>query len=180
MKKLITITILLAVMLLLSAEILVAATPGSCTQTTVESYVGSGWKRILFKCTGASDDGTLPTGGVDLSAANAAWIQGWQLFQVDAYPTAGGTAPDAADVMIIDKTSGIDLLGSVDASTAYAGLNLIHATLAKRTVPDIYMTGTTSHLNYFPYVTGVLTLKVKNQATVNANYTIVLNFFKDR
>ena len=101
-----------------------------------------------------------------------------RLYQVEAYPTAGGTAPDAADVFILDA-DGMDLLGSVDGSTtAYRGLNLIHATLKYATTPDIYHLGQTAHADYHPVVTEALTLKVSNQATARADWTIVLTFIK--
>jgi len=175
MKKLITSTILL--MVLLFATSAFAAAVGTVTQTAVKTYIASGLKTFSFICTGASDSGSIPN--TASNTANTAAIEGYQLFQVDAFPTSGGTAPDAADVLILDA-NGKDLLGSVDGSTAYGGLNLIHATLAKSTIPDIYLTGTTAHAFYSPYVTSALTLKVNNQATNSANYTVRLWFKKDR
>lgn len=151
---------------------------GTVTQLTRENYPDSDLhiKKLIFLCTGDAADGSVPNTAT--STPNTSFIKGMRLFQVEAYPTAGGTAPDAADVFILDA-DGMDLLGSVDGSTtAYRGLNLIHATLKYATNPDLYRLGQTSHVDYYPLITGALTLKVKNQATVNANYTIVLTFIK--
>jgi hypothetical protein len=134
---------------------------GSCTQTDVSAYTG-GFTIVKFVCTGAADDGSIPD--TALSAANLAIIQGTHyLYQVVAYPTSGGTAPDAADVQILMR--GQDLLGG-------KGANLIHATNTLDVLP--YNTLTTSYR--FPAVTETLTLKVENQATHSANYTIELVF----
>lgn len=166
--------IILAVMLFATQT---WAAAGSCVQTT-KNYPANGIRQVIFTCTGSTVDGSIPN--TAMSTANANWINGWQLFQVDAYPTALGTAPDAADVFILDANS-LDLLGSEDGSTtAYGGLNLIHATLKRSTAPDFYTPRAGLHSFYFPYITGGLTLKVSNQATVSANYTIVLSFYKDR
>lgn len=151
---------------------------GSVTQLTRENYPDSDRhiKKLIFLCTGDVAAGTIPNTAT--SAPNTSFIKGMRLFQVEAYPTAGGTAPDAADVFILDA-DGMDLLGSVDGSTtAYRGLNLIHATLKYATTPDIYHLGQTAHADYYPVITGALTLKVANQATASANWTIVLTFIK--
>jgi hypothetical protein len=98
----------------------------------------------------------------------------YYLYTVAAYPTSGGTAPDAADVFILDA-KGEDLLGSADAgTTAKNGLNLIHATLKKTTFPY----STYLQQAYFPFIINNLTLKVSNQATNSANYTIELIFVR--
>jgi len=169
-------SVILVILLIYISEIIAfALTPGSCTQSA-KNYQNSGMRTITLVCSGSPDDGAIPN--IAISTANTALITGYRLEQVEAYPTVGGTAPDAADVFILTDT-GIDLLGSVDGSTtAYMGLNLIHATLTKRAYPDIYLTGSTSHAHYSPMITGVLTLKVLNQATASANYTIVLTFQK--
>jgi hypothetical protein len=156
---------------------------GSVTQTGLTRLADtSGWGTpsetytITFTCTGDASDGTIPN--TDTNAANTALIKGLYLYQVIAYPTSGGTAPDAADVMIYDA-NGMDLLGSVDGGTTpYAGANLIHATLSQTCFPSMYLVKTTSHVNYFPIVTGALTLDVDNQGTNSANWTIVLVFVK--
>jgi hypothetical protein len=140
---------------------------GSCTQAVISTQ-NPVVKIIRFVCTGAATDGSIPntdTNATSNSAINGAWLVG-----VSAYPTTGGTAPDAADVIILDS-HGEDYLGSADGgSTANKGANLIHATLKKTALPFSYF----SNSNYFFPISGTLTLKVLNQATVNANYTIEL------
>lgn len=151
---------------------------GDVTQLTRESYPNSDLqiKKLPILCTGDSSDGSIPNTATN--AVNTSFIEGMRLFQVEAYPTVGGTAPDSADVFVLDADS-MDLLGSVDGSTtAYRGLSLIHATLKRATTPDIYHAGQTAHVDYYPLITGALTIKVKNQATASANWTIVLTFIK--
>jgi hypothetical protein len=173
MKKLIMFII---VVLMLAIPALSWAVPGSCVQTQA-NYPESGMRKVIFTCTGSSVDGSIPN--TDTSAAITSFIKGYQLFQVDAYPTSGGTAPDEANVFILDA-KGLDLLGSEDGgTTAYEGLKLIHATLVRTAIPSIYLPRAGVHLNYFPYVTGTLTLKVTAQATVSANYTVGLYFWRE-
>jgi hypothetical protein len=151
---------------------------GSVTQLTFDSYPDSDLqiKRLIFLCTGDSSNGSIPN--TAMSNFNLSLIKGMRLFQVEAYPTAGGTAPDAASVFILDS-DGMDLLGAIDGSTTpYNGLNLIHATLKYATAPDLYNLGNTAHSAYYPVVTEALTLKVISQATASANWTVVLTFIK--
>lgn len=148
---------------------------GSCTQT-MTNYPDDKIRQVTFACTGDSSNGSIPNTATSSSVIK--FITGYRLYQVEAYPTTGGTAPDAADVFVLDAGS-MDLLGSEDGgTTAYQGLNLIHATLKRATSPDLYMPRAGVHALYQPYVTGVLTLKVSNQTTANANYTVVLSFTK--
>jgi hypothetical protein len=149
-----------------------AATPGSCIQTQREYTFGSMFT-VTLACTGGSD-GSIPNTAI--SSAAISQVQGrYYLYMVTAYPTAGGTAPDAADVFILDATTGEDYLGSADAgTTANKGANLIHATLPKSVRPYAYnMSGD----HFFPILHG-MTLKVANQATNGANYTIELVFVR--
>jgi hypothetical protein len=133
-------------------------------------------KKLIFLCTGDAATGSIPNTASNTS--NTSFIKGMRLFQVEVAPTPGGTAPDAADVFILDADS-MDLLGSIDGSTtAYRGLNLIHATLKRATTPDIFHAGQNAHADYYPLITGALTLKVANQATASANWTIILTFIK--
>jgi hypothetical protein len=151
---------------------------GEVTQLTRETYPNSDLriKKLIFLCTGDSSNGSVPNTAT--STVNTSFIEGMRLFQVEAYPTAGGTAPDAASVFILDA-DGMDLLGAIDGSTTpYNGLNLIHATLKYATAPDLYNLGNTAHTVYYPLITGALTIKVINQATASANWTIVLTFIK--
>ncbi|OPY74919.1 MAG: hypothetical protein A4E65_03696 [Syntrophorhabdus sp. PtaU1.Bin153] len=165
MKKLLLIAAVIAVLL---PSLVMAA--GSCTQTAVRD-AASTTTVIKFECTGDAADGSIPNTAIN--AANMALILDKAfLYLVRAYPTAGGTAPDAADVFILDA-AGEDYLGSADGgTTANKGANLIHATLAKSALPYSYNAGTSF---YFP-VTSTLTLKVANQATASADYTIEMVF----
>lgn len=154
--------------ILLSAPIVYAA--GSCTQTYDYRGKTSNTYLVTLICTGDSSDGSIPN--TVISGGNE--YIGMYLYSVTAFPTSGGTAPDAADVFILDS-DGEDLLGSVDGgTTALKGANLIHATLTKTTLP--YSTYLSMH--YFPSVTSSLTLKVANQATNSANYTIKIKFVR--
>lgn len=164
------ITFLIALALAFWTSSLWAAAPGTVVQTPLLYENGTMFK-VTLVCTGSADDGSIPNTAIATDTITA--LKGrYFLYSVSAYPTSGGTAPDAADVFILDA-AGEDLLGSVDGgTTANKGLNLIHATLKKTTLP--YSAYLSAH--YYPGVTGALTLKVSNQATVSANYTIELLF----
>jgi hypothetical protein len=161
MKKGIFASLVVLAILLCAAPVFSA---GSCTQT-LEAVPGeqSGVKLLKFACTGDASDGSIPN--TDISAANTGLIKGWYLYTVTAYPTSGGTAPDAADVQIL--MSGLDLLGG-------KGVNLIHATATKDTWP---YSATMSEYRA-PVIVNTVTLSVANQATVSANFTIELLFVK--
>ncbi len=165
------------VIMMLLVPVFALAADGSCVQST-ENYPDSGIRKVFFKCTGSTVDGSLPSAGIATDSSITSFIKGYKLYQVEAYPTSGGTAPDAADVFILDA-DGMDLLGSEDGgATAYQGLNLIHATLKRIALPDLYIPRAGAHEFYEPYVFGTIKLKVLNQATVSANYTAVLIFKK--
>jgi hypothetical protein len=139
-----------------------ALTPGSCVQTETEYPWGD--VKVALVCTGSPDDGALPT--QTITTATLGKITGkLYLYQVKAYPTSGGTAPDAADVAVL--MDGMDLLGA-------KGVNLIHATATYDTFP--YSAFMSSYR--FPAITGTVTLTVANQATHSANYTIELVFVR--
>lgn len=89
-------------------------------------------------------------------------IRGKSLKAVEAFPTSGGTAPDAADVTVKDS-DGLDLLGG-------NGTNLIHATAKQSTYPMI-----DGQAAVIP-VRGALTIGVANQSTASANFTLRLTF----
>jgi len=98
------------------------------------------------------------------------WMKWKYLYEVHAKP--GTTAPDAADLIILDK-DGMGLLGSPDGgTTAYGGKNLIHATLSKMTHPYFYNTNAATYDKHYHLITGALTLDVLNQAT-NSGIVIV-------
>jgi len=102
---------------------------------------------------------------------------GAYLYEVRAYPTSGGTAPDEASVFILQNSQ--DLLGSIDGSTtAYRGSKLIHATLPSMTGGDYYNRGTGAHSPWHHKITGALTLKVADQITASADWTIDLVFVR--
>ncbi len=177
MKKL---TVLLTITLVFAmAGISWAA--GSCVQRP-ENYPDSGERHVIFTCTGDAADGSIPStaiaGNTQTDSAMTAFIKGYRFYEIEVYPTAGGTAPDAADVFIL-TTAGLDLLGSEDGgTTAYQGLNLIHATLSRVAFPDAYIPRAGAHAFYHPLITGALQLKVANQATASANYTVILKTYK--
>lgn len=142
----------------------------TCTESVANYTGGAVW--VTLTCTGATaDDGS---DDVDLSDATMSLLAGkYYLYGVFTRPTAGGTAPDAANVFILDKTTGEDYLGSADAgTTANKGANLINATLPKSTMPYSY------HMSnwYFSPIRGDLSVRVTGQATANGNFTIDLNF----
>jgi len=166
MKRLLLIAALVAA-LVLPAELWAA---GSCSQALTRIGYQGNVKVVKFLCTGDASDGSIPNTAI--ATANMTEVKGMYLYTVSAYPTSGGTAPDAADVFILDA-AGEDLLGSADGgTTANKGANLIHATLKKTTLPYSYYLSQA----YFPAVTSGLTLKVSNQATHSANYTIEMVF----
>ncbi len=176
MKKLLF--LILALALIFPATVFAVA--GSCTQTpgAVRNDVNNiQAKTITFVCTGDSGDGSIPD--IDTTAANTKFIKGWYFYDIEAYPTAGGTAPDAADVMIWNE-AGIDMLGAEQLATgaAYAGLNLIQPISPRSTIPNKYLPRGGLHANNYPIVKGVWTLDVNNQSTASADYTIVWTFVR--
>jgi hypothetical protein len=157
MKK---ILFIIALALAFSASSLWAA--GSCKQYPYESTAG--FVRVEFRCTGDPADGSIPT--QTLAAATQALIEStYYLYLVEAKPTAGGTAPDAADVAV--NMSGRDQLGA-------KGVNLIHATATQETFP--YSTFMSSY--FYPLVRSAITVTVANQITASANFTIELVFVR--
>jgi hypothetical protein len=146
------------------------ATAGSCVQSFTRLLEGVYVVKLV--CTGDSTDGSLPD--TTISSYYTSSLKGFYLYTISAYPTSGGTAPDAADVFVLDA-AGEDLLGSADGgTTANKGANLIHATLKKTTMPYSYYLSNA----YFPSVVGSLVVRVANQSTISANYTIELVFAK--
>ena len=136
-------------------------------QTVTIAYVGGT----------AAETGTVPDTTIDVwDSMNKNALYGWYLYKVEVM--FGGTAPDAASVFIFDS-DGLDLLGSEDGgTTAYAGLNLIHATIKRGTIPNLYIPRGGVHVDYYPIITGPLTVEVADQITSAAIWTIVLTFVK--
>ena len=156
MRKL-AIIIALTIMLLSSQNLFAA---GSCTQSDTTYLDGATVIRLV--CTGDAINGSIPAITVNMNNIS---MGKHYLYQVIAYPTTGGTAPDAADVTV--TMAGQDLLGG-------KGVNLIHATATQDTFPySLFMTS-----YRFPAVTSALTLTVANQATASANYTLELVFVR--
>lgn len=169
MKKLLII-IVSVFLLAFPTEVLFAAE--LVTQHAAEQITPTMWE-VKFEIQTATNGSMTAT---PLVRNNINRVRGMYLMQVDAFPTSGGTAPDAASVFIYDE-NGIYYLGSVDdGTTAYAGLNLIHATIPKSCIPNMYLTGQDAHINYYWPIRGVLTLAIADQATDTAHITIILTF----
>jgi len=134
---------------------------------------GDGIYEVAFVIQTAADGSiTATTFSDDLVSK----LKGKYFLQVDAFPTPGGTPPDAADLVVYDE-NGIYYLGSVDGgTTAKNGLNLIHATIPKSCLPAMYLTGTTAHVNYYWPVRGALTFDIINQGTDTAHITLIFVF----
>lgn len=157
MKK--YIAIIITVIMLMASNLWAAE---SCTQTLSDT-ANPIMKKLTFFCTGDAANGSIPN--TDISAANIAALEGFYLYMVSAYPTAGGTAPDAADVQILQGT--FDILGG-------KGVNLIHATARQDVYPySLFM----ASWRYWP-ITTTLALSVANQATHSANFAVELIFVR--
>jgi hypothetical protein len=157
MKKFISI-IVLAIMLMTTS--LWAA--GSCTQK-MTNYSG-GAVLVKFVCTGSATDGSIPNTAIS-SETMGSLVGKYYLYSVTTYPTSGGTAPDAADVTVLQN--GEDLLGG-------KGVNLINSSATYTTFPY----STFMSMYRFQAVVNTLTLTVANQGTNSANYTIELVFVR--
>lgn len=167
--------ILILMMLMLVIPSMALAVNSVTTQKLDDVGIGSPTRTITLTTTMATPGTYSDT--VITQANILSEVMGWYLYEVAAFPTSGGTAPDAADVFILDG-NGRDMLGSVDnGTTAYNGANLIHATLFYSCVPDIYSVGG-GHQALFVPVTGPLTLRIANQGTALANITFILTFVK--
>lgn len=161
-----------------------AGSVDTTTTGTGLTIIGRNGKRATFTflCTGDAADGSIPNTDIPSSDMRDIIDGEYTLVGVDAFPTYGGTAPDAASIFILmdldaDGDTVIDLLGSEDDnSTAYAGKNMIHATLPRRCMPSIFSPRAGLHVNYFPQITGQLALKAIDQDTASANWTVVLTF----
>ncbi|MCP3924930.1 MAG: hypothetical protein GY714_20315 [Desulfobacterales bacterium] len=132
---------------------------GEIVRQSYQEY-GPDIRTITFDCLCDAGDGSI----ADTALTDDMYkrVQGWSLDSVESVP--GGTAPDAADVVINDE-HGLDVLGG-------NGTGLIHATDTKATIPNI-----DSQNKRIP-MKGKLTLSVANQATVSATYLIILTFVR--
>lgn len=171
MKRLISISILVICLLIPSLGWAAVVCPQSIAQ------ISKGVYEVTFLCTGDGSGLVTNTPTLDKGSNGGVLngkIRGGYLYSVTAFPTSGGTAPDAASLFITDK-NGLYLLGSEDGgTTAYEGLNIIHATLTKKAKPNVYLTRAGLHIFDYPKITGPLTIDVDDQGTASANFTIVL------
>lgn len=127
---------------------------------------------ITYEITADSGDGSVDdiTTDTDYVSANTRvdtrkltdLIKGRFLRMAEAFPTSGGTAPDAADVTV-STADGLDLLNA-------GGANLIHATDTQAIYP--LMDDVAAKM----LVNSALTIAVANQATASADITIRLYF----
>lgn len=173
MKRFVTIVLIIVLFLPATA---ISIVPGTVRQRL--DTIGRDHFEVLFFCNGNNFNGQVPD--TDIEDHITSKIQGWYLYSVLAYPTSGGTAPGTLSVMLYDS-DGLDLLGSEDGgTTAYAGLALIHPTLKREAIPNVYLPRAGLHVNHFPVIRGTLTLDV-NAFGVNvadSNYTIVLKIMR--
>jgi hypothetical protein len=157
MKK---ILILIAAVMLMASNLWAA---DICTQSVVEDLRGK-TATLTLVCTGTNTSTAI-------TAANLAKIKGTvsgvgtrYLVTAWAWPTSGGTAPDAADVTF--TMNNLDLLGG-------KGANLINATATQATLP--YNTVMSSY--WYPQIKGSsITIATANQGTAAANYTLQFDF----
>ena len=156
-------------LIILVALVLFSATTawGNSMTVTRNSVVPKYVEQVIFTIKGAAPPDTA------FSQQVLRFVQGMYLYCVTAYPVSGGTAPDAADVFVLTPNLE-DLVGSLDNTTAGNGLNLIHATLQKTTIPKLSSIGSL----FYPMVHEPLTIKIANQGTANADYVVVLTFVK--
>jgi hypothetical protein len=146
---------------------------GSCTQT-MKYTSNPSVRAISLVCTGDAVNGSIPD--QVLPSTVLADVEGYYLYSVTAYPTAGGTAPNGGNVVILDDR-GEDWLGSADGGTTpVKGLSLINTTYTNTTLPFSHFTGTWCYFAVKNKTT--LTIKVTGQTTANANYTLELTFAK--
>ena len=123
---------------------------------------------IYFAITGDSSTGAKAAFSTDSYSSSGvpytALIRGWDLVEVRAYPTAGGTAPLADSDVTITENS-LDLLDG-------NGTDLIQAATTKSTYPK------NDGQPVYTRITSALTVTVTGQTTASANYTIEMRFEK--
>lgn len=156
--------------------LLLVAIPCWATESVVEGQLQQSGKGIYEVAFVITTDASGDIAATTFSQSLINKIKGKYLLQVEAFPTPGGTAPDAADVIVKDE-NGIYVLGSVDDGvTAKNGLNLIHATIPKACLPAMYLTGTTAFVNYYWPIRGALTFDILNQGANSAQITLIFVF----
>jgi hypothetical protein len=113
--------------LLLLPAILFAAS-GTVTQSL--SSQGTSGVRILTLAWTATAGGAA---SADISASYLADVTGWYLFQVETYPTAGGTAPSSNyNIEILQRSA--DLMGATLANRSATATEVVHPTTLARLV----------------------------------------------
>lgn len=131
-----------------------------------------------LKFTIIDDSGQAEDTTKKISASDLNFIRGWYFYAVEAYinPEAGSTAPDLASIFVVDD-HGLDFLGSEDGSTtAYAGLDMIHASLKRTCLPNLYLPRAGLHVNYYPQIHDYLSLKIIDQTALSADFIVELTF----
>ena len=130
------------------------------TVVETRTYLDHGKKiQVELYCVGDASNGSIPNTAIT-------GLEGFYIYSAEAWPKAGGTAPDAADVTLTDVELE-DVLGG-------NGVGLIHATAKQSTLPEIaFMT-----LNFYQLIKGTLTFAVANQTTNSATYYVRFTFTK--
>ena len=88
---------------LIALTFILAAVYADAAGSVSQSYDVSADRNIVvvtIVCTGDSSNGSIPSTALNADTMEA--IAGKYLYTISAYPTAGGTPPDAADVFIMD------------------------------------------------------------------------------
>jgi len=167
MKKLFIIVSLLLVMAFPTGVFAASITQGSVVDVGEDRLNSNPTRTLTYLAVGN------PANEV-MDIRNFEKVKGWCLTWVEVIP--GVPAPDAASIFLLDA-DGMDLLGSEDGSTTpYAGLNIIHATLKRACYPNLLLSRAGLHVNYFPTVSSLLTLKVIDQGTATGQFTVRLTF----
>ena len=169
MKRLIIIVSSLFLLAFPAVSFGASVTQGSVVDVGENRLNSNPTRTLEYVCVGNPDN-------EEMTARNFEKVKGWCLTWVEVFPTSGGVAPDAASIFILDEED-MDLLGCEDGSTTpYAGLNIIDADYKRACYPNLYLTRAGLHVNYFPSVMNLLTLKVIDQGAATGAFTIRLTF----
>ena len=167
MKRLIIIISLLLLLVFPVGVFAASVTQGSVVDVGEDRLNSNPTRTLEFVCVGNPDN-------EEMTARNYEKVKGWCLTWIEVIP--GTTPPDAASIFILDEED-MDLLGCEDGSTTpYAGLNIIDADYKRACYPNLYLTRAGLHVNYFPTVRSLLTLKVIDQGDATGEYTVRLTF----
>jgi len=167
MKRLILIIMFFTFLVIPAGVFGASVTQGSIVDVGEDRLNSNPTRTLEFVCVGNPAN-------EEMTVRNFEKVKGWCLTWIEVIP--GTVAPDAASIFILDA-DGMDLLGCEDGSTtAYAGLNIIHATLKRACYPNLYLTRAGLHTNYFPPIRSLLTLKVIDQGTALGEFVVRLTF----